>query len=75
LIRNLYIIQYLDQSTAWYLSQTLQIQTKNPKYQRGDILEFSGQKYVVIEDFGRLRVKRFTDEINPFVPLSQILNQ
>lgn len=76
MIRNMYIIQYLAQSTAWYLCETVQIQSAHSKYRRGEIIEDNDQKYLVIEDFGRLRVKRFTCEINPFVPLSdQFPNQ
>ncbi|BBN99146.1 hypothetical protein [Sporolactobacillus terrae] len=69
MIRNMYIIQYLDQSTAWYSCETVQIQSAHSKYQKGDIVEVNDQSYLVIEDYGRLRVKRFNSEINPYKPL------
>ncbi|MCO7125630.1 hypothetical protein NIE88_07590 [Sporolactobacillus shoreicorticis] len=76
MIRNMYIIQYLDRSTAWFMCATLELQSALSKYQKGDIIEVNDQSYLVIEDFGRLRVKRFNGEINPFVSLmDQFSNQ
>ncbi|QAA22715.1 hypothetical protein [Sporolactobacillus terrae] len=76
MIRKMYIIQYLDQSTAWFVRATVEIQAAHSKYQKGDIIKVNHQNYLVIEDFGRLRVKRFDNEINPFIPFTdQIPNK
>ncbi|MDN3956728.1 hypothetical protein [Sporolactobacillus laevolacticus] len=75
MIRNMYVIQYIDHSTAWHLNETVQIDAKRRKYKKGDVILVKDKKYVVIEDFTRLRVKHFQREINPLKPLiSQIPN-
>ncbi|WP_100487488.1 hypothetical protein [Sporolactobacillus pectinivorans] len=76
MIRSMYVIKYVDQSTVWYLSKTVQINTEKRKYERGDVIQVDDQKYVVVEDYGYLRVKHFIGEINPLKPLiSQIPNK
>lgn len=69
MIRNMYVIKYVDHSSAWHLNQTMQIETKNPSYKKGDVIRVDNQKYVVIEDHNRLRVKHLMREINPLKSL------
>lgn len=76
MIRNMYIIQYVGQSPVWYLSKTVEINAEKRKYERGDVIQVDDQKYVVVEDYGYLRVKHFIGEINPLKSLiSQIPNK
>ncbi|MCL1630539.1 hypothetical protein M3N64_01045 [Sporolactobacillus sp. CPB3-1] len=75
MLRNMYVIKYVDRF-SWHLSQKVQINASSQKYKKGDVIQLNNQKYIVIEDFYRLRVKRFQRGINPLLSLTaQIPNR
>lgn len=69
MIREMNIIEYIGHSGEWYLKKTKQITCKSSEFKKGDVITIGNLRYVVVEDHGRLRVKRFRGKINPFKPL------
>lgn len=68
--RKVSIIQYIDQS-SWYTDQILPINKVKRKYKKGETIDIDCKKYIVIEDYGHLRVTRFCCDINPFKPMTK----
>jgi len=73
MLRNMYVVQYIEHYSAWYLSKKMLIDAEKTKYDKGDIIVFKDKKYLVIEDYTCLRVSEFSCTINPLVPLINLI--